>query len=550
MNKFFYSPSKKQSLLCLSAVLTLVVCAFWPLFQATFVNWGDYANVVNNELIRSLSNPNIKALFKVTTGSIYTPLTTLSWALEYRFFKLNPFIFHLNNILLHLGVVVFVFLTSRRVGLSVIAASVTSLLFGIHPLHVESVAWISQRKDVLGAFFYMATVYGYLFHLEQYMPHRLKNTVKYNRYMMLVTLLGVLSILSNPMALSLPFILILFDWFKERKGNWRILIEKLPLISCIGIITWINYATYVHNIGFDIKTVSLVWPWTFIFYIKQFILPFVLVPIYHLPEPVAFTNFEYIFSCAVFATLVVAFVYFNRYKWFVFAVLYYFFSIFFLLRFDVTDDLNIVSDRFMYLPSLGICLLLGYAFDRIINRGRASRNILIKIVPIIFVCGLFIWFGVKTYHQSKIWRTGEDLWQHQLKNNPEEHTALTRLALALMQKAEYQEAITQYRQVLELNVTQDEIKNVQGVNDMFKRVDSIERLFKQSIAINPKDMDTYYNMGYFYEAVGADDKALLHYVLTASIEPEYEGVYERIGGINIRNNRPSKAVAAYQKAIE
>ena len=550
MNKFFYSPTKKQSLLCLLLVLGFVFYAYLPILQAKFLHWNDYAYLVDNPQVRLFSIKNIKLFFISKTQNEYVPLTTLSWALEYRLFNLKAFVYHLDNLLLHLAVVVMIYLTARQMGLSILAASFSSLLFGIHPLHVESVAWIVQRTDVLYGFFYILALFVYISHLKQYLPASVKNPIKVNRYLILTVLFGFLSMLSSPMAFSLPLILLLFDWFKGRRLDIRSFVEKVPLLLASGACLWMNFAWPWRGSIENINNALLIWPWTFVFYIKQFILPLVLVPIYRLPDPVNLSNAEYMFSCIIFAVLFGAFIYFRRYKWFVFAILYYLFSICLHLQFNMSSDVNIVSDRFMYLPSLGICLLLGYAFDRLVNLGRASRFIFYKILPMVCLVILFSWFGVKTYQQTIIWQDDTSLWSYQLKNNPQEYLALTHLAFAMMDKPKNQEAIKKFQEIRSLNLDRKEIKDIEGFNDMFKRVDWIESLFKRSVHINPKQVDAHYNLGSFYETIGLDKKALFHYLMSASIAPKYRDVFLRIGRLNARNNYPQKAILAFDQALK
>ena len=134
----------------IAGIAAIVILAYSPSLHSQFVNWDDDAHLFANPFILPF---DFKSIFTTTVNKIYIPLTSLSFAMEYHFFKADPFVYHLDNLLLHLAVTVMAFLFCRRCGLSVASAAVATLIFGLHPAHVESVAWITERKDVLYGFF-------------------------------------------------------------------------------------------------------------------------------------------------------------------------------------------------------------------------------------------------------------------------------------------------------------------------------------------------------------------------------------------------------------
>ena len=161
----------------------------------------------------------------------YHPLVIISYAWEYFFFKLNPAPYHIVNMIIHLLNCVLVFYFILRLGSSIPVAFITGLLFGIHPLHVESVAWISERKDVLYAFFYLISLICYLSYLEKRPGYK---------YYFFAMFFFILSLLSKPMAVTLPLILFLMDYFNERKIDYRSIIEKIPFFTLSilsGVVT-------------------------------------------------------------------------------------------------------------------------------------------------------------------------------------------------------------------------------------------------------------------------------------------------------------------------
>lgn len=217
-------------------VLAITFCVFSYTLHNGLLNWDDGAHLWGNPLVRSLSLENIVRIFTTDTARNYIPLTIFSFAVEYHWFGLNPLVYHLTNLVLHLAVTGLLFLLALRMGLSATGAGLAALLFGIHPLHVESVAWVTERKDVLYAFFYMLAIIFWW----SYITDGRRMSYVYS------VLFGALSVLAKPMALSLPLVLCLFDWLRQRPLRQTVM-EKIPHVLCIVPVVGI---TFVMNIRF------------------------------------------------------------------------------------------------------------------------------------------------------------------------------------------------------------------------------------------------------------------------------------------------------------
>ena len=207
---------KKHGILLL--LLSVTILTFLPCIHNGFVNWDDDLYVTGNPPIRSLSPRSLGRLFSNFYAANYQPVTMVSYALDYHFAGLDPASFHRTNLLIHLTncilLYVFIWFLSRSVFVSFFAA----LLFGIHPLHVESVAWISARKDLLSCFFFLGALISYLFYLRK----------RVRSYYYLCLLAFFLSLLSKAMTLMLPFILLLCDYFINKKITKKDIIHKWP----------------------------------------------------------------------------------------------------------------------------------------------------------------------------------------------------------------------------------------------------------------------------------------------------------------------------------
>lgn len=530
---------KIRTAAALTAILAVVLISYAPVLKSEFIFWDDDVHIFDNITIRSLDPEHLKDIFTQTVCKIYIPLTSLSFAIEHHYFGYDPFVYHLDNLLLHLGVTAFVFAVARQMGLSMAGACAAALLFGIHPTRVESVAWATERKDVLYAFFYMAALMSYVRYLEK------KRLV----FLVCTTLLGILSMLAKPMALSLPLILLLLDWFKERKIARREILEKVPLCLLIAALTWITYAAHARVPGEKIAQSFLIWPWTFTFYLRQFIFPFLSVPIYRLPQPIAFSNDEYRLSLAVFLLFVFSVVRLRKYRWFLFAAAFYFLSIFFLLRFDEVKDVNIVADRFMYLPSLGFCLLAGLGFDRLWQKRKDSKwkGVYAAALGVCIVLAGLMSF--KTNRQCLVWRDTVSLWQHQLKYFPDEAIALNNLAAMMEEQTESQKAEAIYKEILQLKSKGFNGEFSETVKQAIHRIEFIIGLFKRAIQSDPKLEDLYCNLGDLYTKIGRLPEAVEAYKGALWLNYKSKEAYFGLGDLAAGAGDADRAVYAYSQAL-
>lgn len=519
--------------LILIFVLILTFLSFLPCLKSDFVNWDDGAHLLENPSLRFLDSEHLSNIFREKINKIYIPLTTLSFAFEYKFFGYNPFFYHLDNVLLHLGVVVLVFFLGRRLGLSRAGAGLAALFWGIHPIHVESVAWVTERKDVLYAVFYMAAVHCWL----SYLAGRRKIFYVFS------LILGILSMLAKPMAVSLPLIFLVCDWFKGRKITRSVVIEKVPYFILLGALAWVTYQEHARIPGNSLGEGILIWIWSLVFYIRQFVFPGNLLPIYHLPRPVAIFQPEYLLTLGVFLCLLWMGFRLRRKPWLLFSFAWYLGSIFFLLRFDDAADIHVVADRFMYLPSVGFCLGLAVWAQRI-WRGVNLKPLV--IFGCVFLAGIF---SLRTFLQCQIWKNSFTLWSYQLLFYPNEPVALTNLATAYRDKPFFQKVEQDYRTLLKLEkegLKDEAIKNREKIVHPFE---FLSGLYKKAIAGDPSYEDPYYNLAKLYQDVGRLREALDLYHKVLALNPNYKDAHFNLGRLYQQLGQSAQAVASYDQTI-
>ena len=537
----------RQKIFSVGLLLFITFVLYCSVLKHELLNWDDGAHLYDNLSLRGLDSQHLRDIFTSYVNDIYIPLTTLSFAIEYRFFEFNPFVYHLNNLILHLLIVLLVFVVAQHLGLSLKAAFLGTLIFAIHPIHVESVAWVTERKDVLYSFFYILAVYFYLRHVEAIKLASKKIKVS-RKYLFATEFFAVLSLLAKPMALSLPLILLLLDWFLGRKIERKTMVEKIPVFILTILIAWATYAVQARIPGKNITEGFLVWTWTLSFYIRQFFVPFFSVPIYRLPKPVTLTNPEYILGLVIITLLAVVIIRFHRHRWFRFALGYLFFSIFFLLRYDDVKDVNVVADRFMYLPSLGLCLWLGVTFERLISSPLKERAIL-RTIAALAVIVLFGLLSVKTYQQCLIWHDNISLWTHELRYFPEESIALNNLATALRDQKPYQDAEGEFRQMVKAHPQSDPKFLLNGDSASFAKIRYIIELYERAVQSDPQYDDAAYNLGNVYKDLGLFPDAISYYQKTIERNKDYKDAYFNLGVLYRDRGEPKKAIETFNNLI-
>ncbi len=513
------------------AIILIVFFSFFSSLDNDFVNWDDESHLRHNPTVLTLTPQNLIQHFRETVHNTYIPLTTLSFALENHLFGLKPFVYHLDNLLLHLGVVILIYWFALQIGLPLLAAAAAAALFGIHPMHVESVAWITERKDVLYAFFYMLSVNYYWAYLN--------GSAKKRNYL-LSLLFGLLSILSKAMALSLPLVLFVCDYLAGRRWDRKYFLDKIPYALFIIPIAWRTYSLYARVPGNGSMEGELTWIWTFAFYVIKFLAPFNVVPLYEAPHPVTLANGAYLFSAVVLLVFVILLFCLRKNRFFVFAMLFFFCSIFFLLRFDAQDT-NIVADRFMYLPSLGFCLLFGKMVELIIQKKK-----ILLFAPVIVVSML----AVKTFKQCDVWQNSITLWSDVVKHYPDNAYALANRADAFMDKGQFDLALADTNRAVSINPKEFMAYNNRGrAYTKLGSPDLAEADFTKAISLNPTFFLAYLNRGYLYEISKKYDLAIEDFNKALAMSPQNFLVLNNRGAVYGMKGEYDKALADFNEAL-
>jgi protein O-mannosyl-transferase len=407
-------------------VVLLTLVAHVRGLQGQFLEWDDATHITQNPAIRALTFENLRILFTQPIAKLYCPLTWLSFALDYQVWGRDPFGYHLTNLLLHLAntalVLVLVFRVLRkRTETAAPVAVLTAAIFGVHPLHVESIAWATERKDLLFALFYLLALLSYL---------RWLDTRKVSFYWVCFGLF-VASAFSKATAVTLPFVLLLFDHFLAKRKAWE---EKIPFFAVSLAITAITFMAQASGQGETVAGPDVISLWDrlgllgycSLFYAGKFFWPFHLSAVYPAFDEMGWNMFTGPGYLAAFAIVTVIIRTLRR-RWP--AVLPSWF--FYLITLSPTMGfipvgIHVVADRFSYLPLIGLALPVSMAIVLVVesfNRSRAtqraaSQSSIGRLIVCSLVAAVMIILTGLSIQRTPVWENTETLFLNALRENP------------------------------------------------------------------------------------------------------------------------------------
>jgi len=529
------SINNSNPIIWLTGILIITFIVFSPSLKNGFTNWDDNVYVPENNLIKSISSENIKKMFDTQNhvSLNYHPITILSLAIDYKISQYNAKTFHLTNILFHLFntalVFSFIFLLSDK---KLMVAVITSILFGIHPMHVESVSWIAERKDVLYVFFFMLSLIVYLKYIQE---SGKKKIILY----VLVFFLFLLSILSKAMAIVLPLVLLLIDFYMDRKFDKNVVLEKLPFFALSLIFGLL--AVKIQSNGAIANFAVFTIPQRICFasygivnYIYSVFIPINLSCFYRYPTLVD-NHMPYIYYLApvIVIALLCATIYMaKKNKVIFFGVFFFVTTVAMVLQF-ISVGKAIVADRYTYLSYIGIFFIIAMSYDWLQNTNDEKFNIYKKTAP--FLLGGFLMFiAYQTFQRTKVWKDSEILWTDAITKDPQNETAYTNRGSYLINKTsfdvdkkkagepEYEKALADFNISIGMSPRNAKVfTNRANIYGLKKQFDLSLQDYTKAIQLDSTDAEVYANRGVTYSIMGQFDKALVDYNKAMSMRANF-----------------------------
>ncbi len=535
--------SSHNALLGLAAVLVVTFVSFYPSLNAGFTNWDDLDYVTESPYIVNLNGESIATMFSEEIASNYHPLTIFSLALNYQMSTLNPTSYHWTNLMLHLLNVVLVFwfvylLFDRKIWGALLAA----FLFAIHPMHVESVAWIAERKDVLYTFFFVAALITYLNYLKN----------KKNTYYLFTLILFVLSCLSKPTAVMLPVILVLLDWYKNRVFSAKVLLEKAPFFALsvlFGVITIMVQSDTAVIVG-ESDAHNLFERFIFACYGTMMYIVKLFVPInlsaFH-PYPKVLSALHYLSPLVVLGLGGLLVWSLRRTKVVAFGLLFYGAMIALTLQFVQVGN-AIISDRYTYAAYIGLFLIFGWLLDNFLSKKNISPGLRYGVLGGIVAVGIL--FCAMTYQRCDVWQNSGNLWTNVIKQYPNSHIAHNQLGNYYFEARRYDEALTHLNQAVTLKPVYYKARISRG--KVFRRMKKYSESladYNKAIELEPNRDEAYNNRGNIYFETQQYDKALADYQKVTQLNPSESKAYGNTGAIYAQQGKFPQALENLNKAL-
>jgi tetratricopeptide (TPR) repeat protein len=573
----------RPDILIMAFLVIATAGVYWQVKDFEFIEYDDISYVTENPYVQQgLTRDSFIWAFTATHSANWHPLTWLSHMLDIELYGMNPGPHHLTNVLFHIGNTLLLFLLLRRMTGAVWRSGTVAALFALHPLHVESVAWVAERKDVLSTFFWILTLLAYTRYTEKtgiktYVP---------------VLIWFIMGLLSKPMLVTLPFVLLLLDyWPLGRIGNSPqfsnlrgLLLEKIPLFIFSAISSIITF--FVQQGGGAVGSLE-VCPLTirianaliaYVAYLGKMLYPFNLsyfypysfkIPIW---QPIAASFFiVFMFLLAIkFA---------KQHPYFPLGWLWYMGTLVPVIGLVQVGSQS-MADRYTYIPLIGIFILMVWGVTALVSGKAYGKTFLCTITPAVLLVLI-----TTTYFQITYWQNGITLFEHALhavkdnalnRNNlgvalsnkgkldeaighysravqisPDYADAYKNMGVALSKQGKANKAVGHYLEALRIRPNDTEALNLMGVAlEKLGKTDEAAQYYSRSLKADPRNARAHNNIATLMANQGRSDDAFLHLTEALRLDPNYEEAHYNMGNILSAQGKIVQAMGHYSRAIE
>ena len=551
---------------CLPLVLIpfCVLLAFWPTIHADFISWDDDANFLNNPHFRGLSWQNLRWMFTTVHMSNYQPLSWLLTGLGYSIWGMKPLGYHATSLALHgLNSVLFYLLAARLLRLAArgrrneaavpFAAAFAALLFALHPLRVESVAWLSGQHDLQAAAFYLLALLCYM--------KACAGEGRRWRWLMGCTALFAAAMLSKANGVTLPIALLILDYYPLRRlapdpRRWlqpeqrQVWLEKVPLLAvavAAGIINLVarHQTAELEPLGLSFRIEQAFYGLAF--YIGKTVAPVQLSPMYPIPVDLQLPPTVVGASTALVLGLTAALLH-QRRHWpsGLVAWAYYVVTALPVLGL-ISFSTQLMADRYTYLPCMAWAVLVGGA----VLVGRRRMRTQVRHLLSVALGSVLLVLALLSFRQSRLWHDSETLFRYVLaedQNIPEAHNTL---GFILMNQRNTDEAMAEYRRALALKP--DYVRAINNLGLALLRQGHTEEAaeqYEKALSLQPNYAFGQNNLGLALLVLGRAAEALPHFEKAVDLAPKYVVAYANLGGALLTLGRVDEAITQYRKALE
>jgi protein O-mannosyl-transferase len=550
------SVKRYQHLLICLAIAGCTLAAFWPLQNAAFINYDDNLYVFENRhLAHGFTWKNLQWAFTDYHTGYWHPLTWLTLMVDYQLFGMNAGGYHWTNLLFHLANSLLLYGIFHRMTASPLKSAVVAMFFALHPLHAESVAWISERKDVLSTFFFFLAVGAYIDYAER----------KCWRAYLAVLILFLLGLMSKPSLVVFPCVLLLLDYWplmrisalQTRSGEdaaqspWSLpLIDKIPLFLMSGIISFMTFRMAdtmggiisLDQVPFGQRLQNALI--SYALYLKKMVWPFDLAVFY--PFPVSFPWEQVVLSALVLSGLTGLVLCRIRSQPYLFVGWFWYLGVLFPTSGLFQAGEQGMADRYTYLSLIGIFWAVVWGAAELARRLRTPKPYMIAAAILVIIPLL-----VLTRVQAEYWKDSISLFEHALRVTQGNYMAHNTYGLSLMNEGRVDEALQQYRKALALRPGYANAHNNIGLA-LMEKGQTVEAAlhYREALRLVPQYPAAHINLGIALARQNDLRAATDHLQAALAIDSHNARAYNNLGIVLARSGDVEGAVRQFRAALD
>lgn len=557
---------KHKGLLICALLAGGVLAVYWQVVRSDFVNIDDMIYVTENPHINTgLNAENIKWVFSVGKVAYWHPLTWLSHILDCQLYGLRPGLHHLTSLIIHIANSLLVFLVFRRMTGALWQSAFVAAVFAVHPVNVDSVAWVAERKNVLSTLFWLLTMWAYTGYVR-------KGGAK-----MYLSALGLfaLGLLAKPMLITLPFVLLLLDYwplgrfsFKRSSGRTagkagksattsrqtspvlRLIWEKMPFFVLSAISVFLSFLS-MRRLGITTSTDLIPMNLrlsnaavSYLRYIDKIICPRKLAVFYPYPMEVAIwgsLGAALLLACASFLLIWA----FRRKGYLSVGWLWFMGTLFPVIGLVQAGLWPAIADRWVYVPMIGLIIIVAWGAGDLAAKWRLPISVLILTGGVCLSALTFC-----TYRQVGYWRNSRTLFGHALDVTTDNYIAHLNFGNTLIKDSRIAEAMSHYRKAVEIHPAYDDAHYNLGVG--FSLQEAYEQAIKEyriALSLNAGHINARLRLAEALTRTGRLDEAIGHFEKLMQSRPDDVEVLNNYGLALVQMKRTSRAIEFYNKAL-
>jgi len=540
-----------------AVVLLTTFAIYFKAIKFEFLIWDDNMYINLNERIKALNWENVKLIFTEFYFGNYHPITTLNYAMEYKLVGDAPALYHFTNILMHIINSLLVFILIRKISpKNFYVALITTAFFAVHPMHVESVAWVSERKDVLYTFFFLLSLIIYTNYLKS------KKLIQ----LILTGIFFLLSCFSKSAAVILPLVMVLFDYYLNRKFNWKMLVEKIPFFAIsfiFGIVAMYSQKAAMPVTALQVIPVLdriFIVSNSFITYIFKAFIPLHLSALYPYPVELGGTLPIIYYLSILFVGLLLFFVWYSH-RWgkdVIFGFVFFIITIILVLQIVPVGNAT-MADRYTYIPYIGIFFIIGKLFEYLSTRA----NIHYKNYLLFALAFGFIIFSAVSFARIDKWKNDETLFSDVIEKYPQNPLAYNNRGCYYLKIAQndslssakkemyFKKSFEDFDNLIKIDKNYSSIYHNRGLASYFlKDYTNAIKDFDTEIQKDPKNDEVYFDRGNAKKDNLDNVGAIKDFDKVIELNPKAENAYFNRGNVKKEMNDFTGAIKDYDKAIE